>query len=238
MEKNLSIAALWSGLGARLASNGFQCGLLSLLAFLPIGGLALLSPDQTQIEGGPEFILAAAFLSRLLTPPVATIIVAYLARRDGLISNDVSLYRVFKRGALASVGLVLAVAVFSTLSGLLLVIPGVAFALASCVVLPVMVVEEIYGPQAVTRSWELTREHRWAILAFWTGLLLLSVVFLAGLVVIAAEPVGSIIEPLPVVQRAAFLPVVLGGAFLYGVWVISSFQIYTCLRERIDQETP
>jgi hypothetical protein len=231
VEKRLSIGAIWSGLGSRLASNGFQCGLFALLAFLPIGGLALISPDQIQAHGAPEFFLAALFVSRFLTPPVATLIISYLARKERRIPANSSLGSIFKRCALPSVVLVLGVAVFTALSSLVLVVPGIAFALASCAVLPVMAIEGITGPQAVKRSWELTKDHRWQLLGFWLGFYLLADLFLFGIFLISTEPVGGLIEPLPLVQEAAFLPMVLGLAFLYAVMVIASYQIYTCLVE-------
>ncbi len=229
MEDKISISDLWSGLGLRLASNGFQCGLLALLAFLPIGGLALISPDQLGTGGTSEFLLAAILLSRFLTPPVAALVVAYLARKEGLLPADQSLWLSFRRCGLPSAGLVLGVAVFTLLSSLLLVVPGVTFALATCVVLPVMVVENMTGPQAVRPSWEVTRDHRWSLFGFWLGLAALASAFLAVIFLLVSEPVGSLVEPLPLVQKDIFLPMVLASAFLYAVGVIASFQIYTRL---------
>ena len=209
-----------------MAGSGLQCGLLALLAFLPIGGLALLTPEQTEGSGHLEITLAALLLSRFLTPPVAALIVAYLARKDDRLPRNNSLGKVFKTNAFPSIGLVLAVAIFGMLASSLLILPGVAFLLATCVVLPVLVVERVSSPEAIKRSWELTKDHRWALLIFYSGYYLLS---LGVLSLIVSNPAGAteFSESLPVVQTDAFLPTVFVGALLYAALVIASYEIYT-----------
>ena len=229
MENQLSIGAVWSGLGARLASSGLPSGLLALLAFLPLAGLALISPGQVQADNSREFLLAAVLLSRVFTPPVAALMVAYLARKEGRLPAESSLVKLFRANAFPSVGLVLGVAIFTFVSGFLLVVPGVAFALATCIVLPVLVVEGVHGPPAVKRSWELTRGHRWQLLMFWSGLFLASALFLLLLFAVSTDHVAGLIEPLPLVQHAAFLPMVVGLSFVYGVVETASSEIYTRL---------
>ena len=229
MEKQLSILRIWTGVGSRLASNGLQGGLLALLAFLPIGGLALLSPQQIQADGSHEFMLAAILLSRFLMPPVATLIVAYLARKDGRLPGEQSLLRAFKRCAFPSIGLVLAVMVFGLLASLFLLFPGIAFFLASCVVLPVLVMEGVSTPEAVKRSWELTREIRWTLLGFFCSYLA-TCGLISGLIVWAtSSDLPQVIEPLPFVQTDAFLPLVFVGALLYSGLVMATYEIYTQL---------
>lgn len=197
-----------------------------MLAFLPMAGLALLSPGQVQSDNSQQFILGAVVLSRLLTPPVAALIVAYLARRDGKLSAEDTLFSLFRRFAGPSVVLVLGVAVFTVASGALLVLPGIAFALATCVVLPVMVVEGVQGPRAVSRSFELTAEHRWSLLLFWSGFLVAGTAFLGAIFAVSTDHVAGLLEPLPLVQEQAFLPMVVAGGFLYGVSVVASYQVY------------
>ena len=209
-----------------MAGSGLQCGLLALLAFLPIGGLALLTPEQTEGSGQLEFALAALLLSRFLTPPVAALIVAYLARKDELLPKKSSLGKVFKANAFPSIGLVLAVAIFGMVASCFLIVPGVAFLLATCLVLPVLVVEGVSSPVAIKRSWELTKDHRWTLLLFFGGYYLLS---LAILSLIVWNPAGAsaFSESLPLVQTNAFLPTVFVGALLYAGLVIASYEIYT-----------
>lgn len=231
VEKKISIGSLWSGLGGRLASSGLFCGLIALLAFLPLAGLALISPSQVQSDNSWEFFWGAVLLSRLLTPPVASLIVAYLARKDGRISSRYTLLRLFSQYALSSVGLVLGVAVFTLVSSLFFVLPGVAFALATCVVLPVKVVEGVQGPRAVERSWSLTKDHRVPLLLFWLGFFVVSVVFLGGVFALSAERMTDLYEPLPLVQEQSFLPLVAAVSFVYGTAVIASYQIYQKLTD-------
>jgi hypothetical protein len=221
--------SIWAGLGAKIASNGLQCGLLALLAFLPIGGLALLSPQQIESDGSIEFMLAALLLSRFLTPPVATLLVAYLARRDSRLPNDHSLGVAFKKCAFPSIGLVLAVYVFGLVASLFLVFPGVAFFLACCVVLPVLVMEGVSSPVAIKRSWELTKDKRWTLLGFFSSYLVLSGLVAGVLIWSTSSDLPLLAEPLPFVQTDAFLPLIFVGALLYSGLVVASYEIYTQL---------
>ncbi|MFA5506101.1 MAG: hypothetical protein WC423_11775 [Vulcanimicrobiota bacterium] len=229
MEKQLSILKIWAAVGSKIASSGLQCGLLALLAFLPIGGLALLSPQQVESDGSNEFMLAAVLLSRFMMPPVAMLIVAYLARKDARLSGELSLARAFKRWAFPSIGLVLAVMVFGLFSSLFFLLPGVAFFLASCVVLPVLVMEGVSSPIAVKRSWELTNEVRSTILSFFTSYFLLCGIAVAVLIRATSSRLPEFMEPLPFVQTDAFLPLVFVGALVYSGMVIATYEIYAQL---------
>jgi len=229
VENRLSITSLYAGLGARYAANGIQAGLLALLAFLPIGGLALLSPDQIQGEGSTEFLLAALLLSRFLTCPAAVMIVAYLARKDERIHTEHSIFRVVQKSALPSIGVVLGIVVFGLVSGLLFVVPGVIFFLASCVAVPVLVVEGGKGPDVVRRSWELTREHRWSLLLFWGSLLIASAGITLGVAAGVSHGAAVPAEPIPLVQKDMFLPLVITGALLYSMMVSASYEVYVRL---------
>lgn len=236
MEKRLSIVGIWAGLGSKIASSGLQCGLLALLAFLPIGGLALLSPKQIEADGSTEFMLAAFLLCRFLTPPVATLIVSYLARRDSRLPAQQSLGSVFKNCALPSIGLVLAVYVFGLVASLFLIFPGVAFLLACSVVLPVLVIEGVSSPVAIKRSWELTKEKRWTLLGFFSIYLALSGLIAGALVWSTSSDLPLLSEPLPFVQTDAFLPLIFVGALLYSGLVVASYEIYTQLVPTGSQE--
>lgn len=229
MEQSLSIKRLWSGLAGRLTGSGLQCGLLGLLAFLPIGGMALLAPDQIQAEGDNEFLLAAIVLSRLLTPPIAALMVAYLARKDKRLPDGISLAGALKSSFFPSIGLVLAVATFGFLATLCLVFPGVAFLLAMSVVLPVLVVEGVSGPQAVKRSWELTREHRWTLLAFWSGFFGIALTICSMVALTTTRISSEVAKSLPIVQTDSFLPLVVTFSFLYAAMIAASYEIHAQL---------
>lgn len=229
MEKSLSITAIWTGLLARLGSSGLQCGLLGLLAFLPIGGLALLAPGQIEAEGDNEFLLAALLMSRLLTPPFAALMVAYLARKQSRLPKDFSLGKAFRSSFFPSIGLVLAIATFGFLATFCFVFPGVAFLLATTVVLPIHVVDGVSGPVAIKKSWELTREIRWTLLGFWSGFLGLAFA-ICGLVAVGTSHISAdVAKSLPIVQTDSFLPLVITISFLYAAMVTASYEIHSQL---------
>jgi hypothetical protein len=219
-----------------MASNGLQCGLLALLAFLPLGGLALLSPKQVESDGSTEFMLAAFLVCRFLTPPIATLIVSYLSRKDTRLPAQHSLGTAFKNCAMPSIGLVLAVNVFGIVASLFLVFPGVVFFLASSVVLPVLVIEGVSSPVAIKRSWELTRESRWSLLGFFSSYLFLSSLIGGGLLWSTSSGLPLLTEPLPFVQTDAFLPLIFVGAILYSGLVVASYEVYTQLVPAGSQE--
>lgn len=229
MEKSLSIGALGSGLASRFGSNGLQCSLLALLAFLPMSGLTLLSSAQMQYQEGREFCLAALTLSRFLTPPIAVLIVAYLARKDGLLPDKQTLWGIFTRSALPSIGLVLAILTFGSFASLLFVVPGLAFFLAASVSLPALVSENLRGPSAIKRSWGLTQGHRWTLLGFWLSYLLFSMAVLVAIILGTSRGTPPSTELLPLAQQEFFLPSVLGLAFLYSGLVTASYESYTQL---------
>lgn len=196
-----------------------------------MGGLALLSPEQLEVDGGSEFGLAAMILSRFITPPIAVLIIAYLAHRDGMLEPQRSLGQIFRTTALPSIGAVLGVVVFGTMASVL-VVPGVAFFLATSVIVPVLVIEAVSPPAAIKRSWELTRNVRWPLLLFWSGYFLMSAIVLFGVVTLTSSVMVPGEAALPLVQNDAFLPGVFTSAVLYAGLVIASYELYCQLVEK------
>jgi uncharacterized membrane protein len=206
--------------------------MLALLAFLPLAGLTLLTPEQ---KGGPEwkeFVAAGLLLSRFLSPLAACLIVTYLARQDGQLDKEVSLWRVGFRNYLPAVGLVLAVWFFAAFASLFFLLPGLGFLLGSSVALSVLVVERTSVPEAVRRSWERTRYVRDSLLVFWllfgaSGLGVLSAVTLAFT---SGQPEELL--RLPLAESRALLPLVVTWSFLYGALICAGYEIY----RELDQE--
>ena len=236
MDELLSWHRIYTGFFRRLRSSWLPCGLLGLLAFLPLAGLTLLSPEQ---KGGPEwreFVLGGLLFCRLLTPLAACLIVVYLARQDGKLGQEVKLWRALSQ-YLPSVGLVLAVWFFAAFASLFFLLPGLGFLLGSSIALCVLVLEETSVPEAVRRSWERTRYVRDSLLVFW-------MVFLAGAVSVLtavtlfftrAHPVEMFTSPLA--ESPALLPLVFTWSLLYGAAICAGYEIYRQL-DTLDFESP
>ena len=155
--------------------------------------------------------------------------VAYLARKDKRLPDGISLAGALKSSFFPSIGLVLAVATFGFLATLCLVFPGVAFLLAMSVVLPVLIVEGVSGPQAVKRSWELTREHRWTLLAFWSGFFGIALTICSMVALTTTRISSEVAKSLPIVQTDSFLPLVVTFSFLYAAMIAASYEIHAQL---------
>lgn len=232
----LSWHRLYAGFFRRWCAFWFPCSLLALLAFLPLAGLTLLSPE---VKGGPEwqeFVTGGVLFSRFLTPLAASLIVTYLARQDGRFDKSVA----WRRGLgayLPSVGLVLAVCFFAAFASLFFVLPGLGFLLASSIALPVLVLEETSVPEAVRRSWERSRYVRDSLLVFW----LVFFVGAAGLLAIVATVfTGGQPDELfrqPLAESGALLPLVVTLSFLYGANTCAGYEIYRQL-DRLNFEMP
>lgn len=237
MDALLSWHRLYSGFLRRWLSFWLPCSLLALLAFFPLAGLTLLSPE---VKGGhewKEFVLGGVLLARFLTPLAGSLIMTYLARQDGRLDKNVSLWKTGLSVYLSSVGLVLAIWFFASFASLFFVLPGLGFLLGSSVALPVLVLERTSIPEAVRRSWERSRYVRDSLLLFW-------LVFWVGavglLVVVALIFTGGQPEELftrPLAESLALLPLVVTWSFLYGAVNCAAFEIYRQL-EKMDFETP
>jgi hypothetical protein len=211
--------------------------LLALSAFLPLAGLTLLSPEQ---KGGPEwreFVAAGLLFVRFLSPLAACLSVTYMARQDGKLDKEVSLWRRGLSSYLPSVGLVLAVWFFAAFASLFFLLPGLGFLLGSSVALSVLVLERTSVPEAVRRSWERTRYVRDTLLMFWLifwagaiGLLtLVTLAFTSG------QPAELL--TLPWAESGALLPLVVTSSLLYGALNCAGYEIYLAL-DRVDFELP
>ena len=119
------------------------------------------------------------------------------------------------RMILPMIGLSICLGAAVAIGFVLLIVPGVMMLLAWCVTGPALVIERrgVFG--AFSRSADLTRGHRWAIL----GLFL--VIFVAAVVVGAI--VGLIVNPLIIGtmmagRAAALTPIILIGLLIQGMW--------------------
>lgn len=237
MERSLSVSDILSRTLRRLSTSGLQCGLLALIAFLPLAGLTLLSPDQIGAPEQQEFFLASVVMVRFLTPFAACLMLTYLARQDGRLGPEVSLWSWTLTRFLPAVGLVLAVMFFTGLATLMLVVPGVSFLLGSSIALPVLIVERTRIPEAVRLSWERTKGMRSELFGFWslcfavaTGVCGATILFFTG---------GELdkLSQVPLAQSEALLPLVVVCSLLYGALVCASYELYGMISER-SPETP
>lgn len=236
MEDLLSWRRMFRGFFRRLARSWLPCLLLSLLAFLPLAGLALLVPPNEGGSGQGEFWLQALLLCRFLTPMAACLVVLYLARQDGGCAAETSLRWGLSKTP-AAIGLVLAVWVFAALASLCFVLPGLSFLLGSSVALPVLMVEQTSIPEAVRRSWERTRHVRDALLLFWSVFAVGAAAFLLVVGLLATGGDLSELSTTPWAQSAALLPLVLACAMVYGAGICAVYELYRQL-ELTDFEAP
>ena len=236
MEELLSWRRLFRGFFRRLLGSWLACWLLSLLAFLPLAGLTLLSPGGGGGYEWSEFARNALLLCRFLTPMSACLVVLYLARQESKLSPQTSLRRALALTP-AAIGLVLAVWVFSALAALFFLLPGVGFLLASSIALPVLVVEGTSVPEAVRRSWERTRHIRDSLLLFWSVFVTLAVGFLGVVAVLATQGHPELLWTTPLAQSPALLPLVLTGSAVYGAAICAVYELYHQL-DLTDFETP
>jgi hypothetical protein len=237
VDAPLSWHRLYARFFRRLRSSWLACALLALLAFLPLAGLTLLSPEQ---KGGPEwreFVLGGLLFSRFLTPLAACLIVTYLARQDGKLDRTVSLWRGGFSNFLSAVGLVLAVWFFAAFASLFFLLPGLGFLLGSSVALPVLILERTSVPEAVRRSWERTRYVRDALLIFWLVFCTVSAGLLGLVVTIFTRALPGQLFSQPLAENPALLPLVLTLSLLYGAISCAGYEIYREL-DQVNFELP
>lgn len=222
----LSWHGIYAGFFRRFRQSWLPCCLLALIAFLPLAGLTLLSPEQKGDAEWLRFVAMGLLLCRFLSPLAGCLIVTYLARQDGRLPKATSLWKSALSDSLRAVGLVLAIWSFAVIASLFLLLPGLAFLLGSSVALAVLVVERTSVPEAVRRSWERTRYVRGPLFLFW-------LVFLAGGVGLTAMVAllftsGRLAEltTLPLAQSRALLPLVATWSFLYAGTSCASYEIY------------
>lgn len=237
MDALLSWHRLYARFFRRLRSSWAPCGLLALLAFLPLAGLTLLSPEH---KGGPEwkeFVAGGLLLSRFLTPLAACLIVTYLARQDSKLNHHASLWRSGLGHYLPAVGLVLAVWFFAAFASLFFLLPGLGFLLGSSVALSVLVVERTSVPEAVRRSWERTRYVRDSLLMFWLVFCTASVGILTLVTTIFTRGFPGQLFTQPLAESPALLPLVLVCSLLYGAAICAGYEIYREL-DQVSFELP
>ncbi len=225
MEELLSWRRLIVGFFRRLLGSWLACWLLSLLAFLPLAGLTLLSPTGHAGYEWSEFARNALLLCRFLTPMSACLVVFYLARQESKMSPQTSL----QKGLLmtpSAIGLVLAVWVFCAMASLFFVLPGLGFLLGSSIALPVLIVEGTSIPEAVRRSWERTRHVRDSLLLFWSVFLTGSAFILCFVGFLATQGRPEILWTAPLAESSALLPLVLTVSALYGAGICATYELY------------
>lgn len=237
MDAILSWHRLYAGFFRRLRSSWFACCLLALLAFLPLAGLTLASPEQKGSAEWDEFFAAGLLMCRFLTPLAACLIVTYLARQDGKLDKDVSLWKWAFANYLRSVGLVLAIWFFSAFASIFFLLPGLGFLLGSSVSLSVLVVERTSVPEAVRRSWERTRYVRDSLLVFWLVFFAAATSLLTAVTLFSTGGDPWEIFTAPLMESPALLPLVLTWSFLYGCVICAGYEIYRQL-DKVDFEIP
>ena len=225
MEDLLSWRRLFQGFFRRLAHSWLPCALLSLLAFLPLAGLTLLSPSGYGGHGWREFAIEALLLCRFLTPMAACLVVLYLARQDGKCAPETSLRHGLAKTP-AAIGLVLAVWVFAALASLFFLLPGLSFLLGSSVALPVLVVEKTSIPEAVRRSWDRTRHVRDSLLLFWSVFAVMAGLFVAAVTLVATWGRPEELLSTPWAESPALLPLVLAGSMVYAATICAVYELY------------
>lgn len=234
VESSLSLSGFLSRTLRRLTTSGVQCALLALVAFLPLAGITLLSPDQIGLPSQEEFFLASLVLVRFLTPLSACLMVTYLARQDGHLKTPPWAHAL--RNFLPSVGLVIGVMFFTGLAFLMLVIPGIGFLLGSTVALPIFLIEGTRIPEAIRLSWERTREIRPQLLSFWLLYLLCLVGTLVGTAYFFTGGDLRALTAAPLAQSEALLPLVMVSALLYGALICGSYEVYVATLEHPSEE--
>lgn len=237
MDAILSWHRLYAGFFRRLRLSWLACCLLTLLAFLPLAGLTLVSPEQKGSPEWEEFMAAGLMMCRFLTPLAACLIVTYLARQDGKLDKDVSLWKWGLAHYLSSVGLVLAVWFFAAFASVFFVLPGLGFLLGSSVALSVLVVEDTSVPEAVRRSWERTRYVRDTLLVFWLVFSAAGAGLVTVVAILSTDGHPSQLLTTPLAQSPALLPLVVTWSFLYGAVICAGYEIYRQL-DRVDFEMP
>lgn len=237
MDAILSWHRLYAGFFRRLRSSWLACCLLALLAFLPLAGLTLASPEQKGSPEWEEFLAGGLMMCRFLTPLAASLIVTYLARQDGKLDKDVSLWKWAFSNYLPSVGLVLAVWFFAAFASIFFLLPGLGFLLGSSVALSVLVVERTSVPEAVRRSWERTRYVRDTLLVFWLVFATGGTGLVGAVALFATRGDLSEILSVPLAQSPALLPLVVTWSFLYGAVICAGYEIYRQL-DRVDFDMP
>ena len=204
-------------------------GLLAALAFLPLAGLTLLTPSGQSSQQHAEFLFSSILLCRFLTPLAACLIITYVARRESLLPKETGLASTAARSFLPSVGLMLGSALIVAGLSIFFLLPGLLFALATSVALPVMVVEGRTVPQALLRSWELTRDDRGALFVFWSFIALLTAALVYGVSWWGTGGDPASLLAVSISESAAALPLVATTCVVYAIIVSSSFSCYQSL---------
>lgn len=209
--------------------------LLAALAFLPLAGLALLAHPGQSSQERSEFLFSSLVLCRFLTPLAACLIITYVARQQDLLPRNTNLAKMAAKSFLPSVGLMLGSALFVAALSVFFVIPGLMFALATSVALPVMVIEGRNVPQALLRSWELTRDERGALFAFWSIVALVAsgLLYLVSWVGTQGQPTS--LMAVSIAESAVALPLIVTSCIVYSFIVSSSFACYRSLAGNATQ---
>lgn len=225
VESHVSWHSLYTGFCRRLLSSWLACSLLAFLAFFPLAGIALLSPDSSDLFEQHLFTWCGLALARLISPLAAVLIVFYLARKDGAIKNTISLATAV-RYFLDAVGLTIAVWSFTALASLFFLLPGVAFLLGCTIALPVLIIEHTSMPEAVRRSWERTRYVRDSLFIFWLIFIVIALLVLVAVVLVSTGSHPALLLSQPLRESPAFLPIIVAGSFIYSALISACFEVY------------
>lgn len=199
--------------------NAFKFAGLTLLLLIPVFVLGI-GAAITVGRLGAEGIAGSAWMGFL---PAILVMVTMLVSMGSLTYGAVQhlAERPVRFGEMLAVGFRRALPVLAAgvvlyvivIAGtFLLVVPGIILGCALSVVIPAVVVERCGPIAALKRSWELTREHRFAIFASWfvmwlvllgiNAALQITMKLLGELAVFLTLPVGLFMMALPVLMPA------------------------------------
>lgn len=178
---------------------------MSVVVYLPLTAAfgafgAVLSSGFEEARRFPRLLGAGAIAVPLATLLLAVIqagavTFATVRHLSGERVRVLDMLRAGVRRGLPVVGVGVVVWLGTVLGTVLLVVPGVLFAVASCVSIPAAVVERQGVLGAIRRSFALTRGRRWALFAAGLAVLLASWVLAAVMQVGAAALASALVSP-------------------------------------------
>lgn len=218
--------------------------LMSIGAYVPmLAGFALGFGWMAPTSGGPPTppepeavwqLIAGAFGGGLLTMVLSIVVMGaitygtFRSLRGERATLGEMLGIGFRRG-LPVVGTGFVVWIMIMLGSLLLLVPGIIVAVATCVAVPAAVVERVGVFSAITRSFEITEGRRWPLFA--AGFAILVVVWVLGALAQAGgmAAAGLLLDA----ERAAIGALVvslLGNAAFYAIPSVALAVAYHDLR--------
>lgn len=202
---------------------------LAWQAFQPYAGAGQAAPEPAQLVGAFGRFFAAWAVTVVLSVVVAGAVTFGTVRRlHGERATFSEMLRVGFRRGLPVVGTGLLLWIGVAFGFLLLAVPGILLAVASCVAIPAAVVERpgVFG--AIRRSFELTRGSRWPLFA--AGLAVLVLVWVLSAVVQIAAGAAVAVLPTRLAVVGALVAGQLGNGLFSVIPVVAIAVAYHDLR--------